>query len=502
MFTDTTRYGASVVRKGNNMKITKRFASLSLAAFILAPGCDEGVDNERTDAEAQEAQEENGVTKLSGQLLDTDGSPIAHAEVSVAVGSVEVTARTMTTADGLYAIDVPLAVVHEALANSQEVAVLFRTPTSDLEPYGTVEGDYVHLLPASLDEFINLDELGADELEMRVAYVPRQGHGFTITDELIENGGVLTWAPEGTQYGEDFSVSLVIEPGSLHKGQDRQNEITLTVIEQALAPMQIPADGFGPLWTIQPRDITFDPPARIRIQGNRLPVLGPSDMEVGQETDLYGASLETGWKYFGGIEMVEDNDGIVTLESTQGIISHGAWGHVFGASGSDWGFLAECFSYPEAGEAPFTTRTPCAIIDDNRNSCDDPTTHTGVLKCEQIDYNGASHRVYSTVTEPKCNGCGGANAPYVLAMGADDIGAGDLAAVNLRVKAVGLCPEETNMTDMDALYASIRARSGLGASNLTFLYDVTDDSVDADLNWRNFSKQAKIQVRPPVGCAE
>ncbi|MGH1348123.1 MAG: carboxypeptidase-like regulatory domain-containing protein [Nannocystales bacterium] len=484
------------------MKINKRFATLSLAAFILATGCDDGADNERTDAEAQKAEDDSReVTKLSGQLLDTDGNPIAHAEVSLAVGSVEVTARTMTTAEGLYAVDVPVAVVDEARANSQEVAVLFHTPTNDLEPYGTVQGDYVHLLPASLDEFINMDELGAEELEMRVAYVPRQGQGFKITDELIEKGGVLTWSPEGTQYGEDFSVSLVIEPGSIHKGQDRQDEITLTVLEQAVAPMQIPEDGFGPLWTIQPRDITFDPPARIRIQGNRLPVLGPSDMEVGQETDLYGASLETGWKYFGGIEMVEDRDGIVTLESTEGIISHGAWGHVFGASGSDWGFLAECFSFPGEGEEPFTTRIPCAIVDDNRQSCNDPATHTGILKCEQIDYNGQHARVYSTVTEPRCNGCGGVNAPYVLAMGADDIGAGDLSSVDLRLKAVALCPEETTITDMDELFASIRARRGQQASNLADLYDVAEDSVDANLAWRNFSKQAKVQVRPPIGCA-
>ena len=486
------------------MKITKRIATLSLAALILAPGCDDGVDNDRNDAEAQEAEDvsKEGTTKLSGQLLDTDGNPVAHAEVSLAVGSVEVTARTMTTADGLYAIDVPVEVIDEAVANSQEVAVLFNSPTSDLEPFGTVEGDYVHLLPASLDEFIDMDQLGAEELEMRTAYVPRQGRGFAITDELIEKGGVLTWAPEGTQYGEDFSVSLVIEPGSIHKGDDRQNEITLTVLEQAVAPMQIPEDGFGPLWTIQPRDITFDPPARVRIQGNRLPVLGPSDMEVGEETDLYGASLETGWKYFGAIEMTEDDAGIVTLETTEGIISHGAWGHVFGASGSDWGFLAECFAYPGPDEERFTTRVPCAIVDDNRGSCDDPSTHTGILKCEQIDYNGNYHRVYSTVTEPRCNGCGGANAPYVLAMGADDIGAGDLSAINLRLKSVALCPEEEGMTDMDALFDSIRARRGLSASSLDTLFDVTDDSVDATLSWRNFSKQAKIEVRPPVGCAE
>lgn len=485
------------------MKVTSRITTLSLAVLLLAPGCDDGADPERTDAESQEADEEvPATTKLSGQLLDTDGNPVAHAEVSLAVGSVEVTARTMTTADGLYAIDVPVDVIDEAVAHSQEVTVLFNAPTSDLEPFGTIEGDYVHLLPASLDEFIDMDQLGADALEMRTAYVPRQGKGFAITDELVEKGGVLTWTPEGTQYGEDFSVSLIIEPGSIHKGDDPQGEITLTVLEQVLAPMQIPEEGFGPLWTIQPRDITFDPPARIRIQGNRMPVLGPSDMAVGEQTDLYGASLETGWKYFGAIEMVEDKDGIVTLETTDGIISHGAWGHVFGDAATDWGFLAECYEYPKDGEAPFTTRAKCAIVDDNKGSCDDPSTHAGILKCEQIDYNGAHHRVYSTVTEPRCNGCGGSAAHYVLAMGADDIGAGDLSSISMRMKAVALCPEEYAMTDMDALYDSIRARQGLSASSLAYLYDVTEDSVDADLVWRNFSKQAKVQVRPPIGCAE
>ncbi len=486
------------------MQITTRIATISLAVLILAPGCDEGAGPERTDAESHEADEESteGTTKLTGQLLDTDGNPVAHAEVSLAVGSVEVTARTVTTADGIYALDVPVEVIDEANANGQEVAVLFHSPTSDLEPFGTVEGDYVHLLPATLDQFIDMGRLGAEELQMRTAYVPRQGRGFAITDELVEQGGVLTWTPEGTQYGQDFSVSLVIEPGSLHKGDDPQNEITLSLIEQVLAPMQIPEDGFGPLWTIQPRDISFDPPARIRIQGHRLPVLGPSEMAVGEETDLYGASLETGWKYFGAIEMTEDKDGIVTLETTQGIISHGAWGHVFGDSATDWGFLAECFKYPGEGDAPFTTRAKCAIVDDNKGSCDDPATHTGVLKCEQIDYNGNHYRVYSTVTEPRCNGCGGANAPYVLAMGADDAGAGDLESVTMRMKAVALCPEEYAMTDMTELYDSIRAREGLSASNLTYLYDATEDSVDANLAWRNFSKQARIQVRPPVGCAE
>lgn len=486
------------------MKITKRIATLALAATIFAPGCDDGSDTERTDAESHEVDEEvtEGTTTLTGQLLDTNGNPVAHAEVSLAVGSVEVTARSMTTADGFYALDVPVDVIDEAIANSQEVAVLFNTPTNDLEPFGTVQGDYVHLLPASLDEFIDMDQLGAEEVQMRVAYVPRQGQGFKITDELIQNGGVLTWAPEGTQYGEDFSVSLVIEPGSIHKGDGSQDEITLTLIEQVLAPMQIPEDGFGPLWTIQPRDITFDPPARIRLQGNRLPVLGPSEMSVGEETDLYGASLETGWKYFGGIEMTEDKGGIVTLESTEGIISHGAWGHVFGPSGSNHGFLAECFKFPGEDEAPFTTRQRCAIVDDNRQSCNDPETHTGILKCEQIDYNGAHHRVYSTVTEPRCNGCGGANAPYVLAMGADKFDAEDLSSVQLRVKAVALCPEEYDITDMDVLFQSIRDRQGQQASNLGNLYDVTEDSVDATLAWRNFSKQAKIQVRPPINCAE
>ena len=486
------------------MKITNRIATLSLAAFMLAPGCDDGADPEATDVEAQESEEDDmpATTKLSGQLLDTDGNPVAHAAVSLAIGSVEVTARTMTTTEGLYAIDVPVDVIDEAVAHSQEVTVLFQSPSSDLEPFGTVEGDYVHMLPASLREFIEITQLGAEDLEMRTAYVPRQGRGFAITDALIEDGGVLTWTPEGTQYGEDFSVSLIIEPGSIHKGDDPQREISLTLLEQVRSPMQIPEDGFGPLWTIQPRDITFDPPARIRIQGHRMPVLGPSDMAVGEQTDLYGASLETGWKYFGGIEMVEDKDGIVTLETPDGIISHGAWGHVFGDAATDWGFLAECFEYPKEGEAPFTTRAKCAIVDDNKDSCDDPSTHTGILKCEQVDYNAAHHRVYSTVTEPRCNGCGGADAHYVLAMGADDIGAGNLSSISMRLKAVALCPEEYAISNMQTLYDSIRARQGLAASSLAYLYDVTDDSVDADLAWRNFSKQAKVHVRPPVGCAE
>ena len=96
----------------------------------------------------------------------------------------------------------------------------------------------------------------------------------------------------------------------------------------------------------------------------------------------------------------------------------------------------------------------------------------------------------------------GVDAPYVLAMGADKFDAADLASIQLKVKAVALCPEEYDITDMDELFQSIRDRQGQQASNLGNLYDVTQDSVDASLAWRNFSKQAKIQVRPPINCAE
>ncbi len=490
------------------MLIKHRIASITLGTLMATGlGCGEDAEPGPIDNEAQGADETpEATTRLTGRLLDTDGQAVGQAEVSLAVGSVEVTARTLTTSDGLYALDVPVAAIETARANSQEISVLFHSPTTDLEPLGTVEGDYVQLLPATLDEFVDLDQIGAEALEMRTAYVPRQGHGFAISDELIANGGVLTWSPEGTQYGEGFSVSLIVEPGSIHRGDSTQDELTLTVLEQAVAPMQIPEDGFGPLWTIQPRDITFDPPARVRIQGQRMPVLGPNDMAVGEQTDLYGASLETGWKYFGAIEMTDDDaEGRITLETTGGIITHGAWGHVFGNAGSDWGALIQCYAKRPAGDPQkWQIRVPCVVLDDNKDSCTDGDTsdHSGMLKCEQIDYNGDHYPLYSTVMEPRCRGCGGDTAPTVLAMGIDDPTAADLANVVIRVKAAALCDYEEPMEDMNALWDSVSSRYQQYNPGANRLYDVTDDSVDATLSWRNFSKTAKIEIPEPINCAE
>lgn len=471
----------------------------SLMALTLA--CGEDMDSDPVDVDAATLDEDaKPTTRLTGQLLDTDGSPVAHAEVSLAIGSVEITDRTMTNADGFYTLDVPVEDIATARARTQEISVLFNSPTDDLEPLGTVEGDYVQLLPATLNQFVDMDALAADAaLEMRTAYVPRQGKGFKITDQLIAEGGVLTWSPEGTQYGEDFHVSLIIEPGSIHRGTDVQDELTMTLLEQVTAPMQIPEDGFGPLWTIQPRDIAFDPPAKVRIQGKRMPVLGPNDMQVGESTDLYGASLETGWKLFGDIEMTSDDGEVVTLETPNGIVTHGAWGHVFGNSGSDWGLLVQCKDY-HTGE-----RVRCALLDDNHSTCDDTDdAHSGLLKCEQIDYLGAHHGVYSTATEPRCGGCGGANAPFVLATGIDDPNAAQFDGVDVLVRAVALCPEEYDMADMDELQASIEARYAQYYSGASLLYDldvVADDSVVAELAWRNFSKTAYIRTSP-FNCPE
>jgi len=239
------------------------------------------------DDEADEAK-----TYLTGQLLDTDETPVANAEVVLAIGSVPVTEPVTTNAEGFYTLEVPTERVQAAWAASQEVTVMFYSPTEDREPYGTVEGDNIHMLPSSLDELVApVEVVEGRRTALRTAYVPRQGQGYAITDELVQNGGELTWRVDDSQYGPGFEVTLIIEPGSIHKGEHPQDEITLTLLEQTKAPMAIPEDGFGPMWSIQPRDIEFDPPARIRIEGDRFPVLGPSELAVGERAELYGASL-------------------------------------------------------------------------------------------------------------------------------------------------------------------------------------------------------------------
>ncbi len=487
-----------------------------------------------------EALEDEGTveatTRLTGQLLDTDEQPVADAEVVLVIGSVPVTEPVRTDAAGRYALDVPTGRVKQAWASSFEVTVLFTQPSEDREPMGTSEGDLIHELPVSLDEYVTLAEVQEEAtLELREAFVPRQGQGFAITDELVANGGELTWRSDDSQYGENFAVTLIIEPGSIHKGEDAQEEITLTLIEQAKAPMSIPEDGFGPMWTIQPRDIVFDPPARLRFEGDRFPVLGASELAAGERTELFGASLETGWKLFGEVELAKEEDGRVTLETPEGIISHGAWGHIFNNTDNDFGMLVECFSKSAKDAGSGDVRVPCAVLNDNAywyqdpadptntnwivtNLCEDPGFvppvgpvggyDQGFLTCDQWDFGTANddgnHMVYASDAETRCRTCGGASAPYVVAMTAHEEFGGPESTIWGQISAFPLCPEETTVTDMDALWDTIYQRQGFynWAEGANFPYDSGQVSAetDAELSWRNFSKSVHIYVPDPVGC--
>ncbi len=472
--------------------------------------------------------EDQATTRLTGTLLDTDDQPVAHAEVMLAIGSVPVTESTMTNAEGHYTLDIPTDRVRQAWDLDQEVTVIFNSPLDDRPPLGTAQGDYVHLLPATLDQFVDADGvIAGNRLEMRTAFVPKQGEGFAITDELIRDGGELTWVTHDSQYGENFHVSLVIEPGSIHVGDDAQEEITLTLIEQVKAPMAIPEDGFGPLWTIQPRNIVFDPPARVRIEGDRFPVLGGSDLAAGERTELFGASLETGWKLFGDIELTDDTNGRVTLETTEGIISHGAWGHIFNNTDNDYGMLVECFNVNTLA------RVQCAVYNNNAywyqdpndfnnwnvtNLCEEPDFvpppgvgggfGNGFLTCDQWDFgtstDDGNNHVYASDAETRCRSCGGANSAFVMAMTAGDALGTATDPINGAITAIALCPEETTVTDMDVLWNDhLYARIGLGQAPGTAIpfQDATiSGEVLAELNWRNFSKSVQVFLPDATGC--
>lgn len=483
------------------------------------------VDDSEAIAQDEDAQ---ATTYLTGQLLDTDEQPVAGAEAVLLIGSVPVSEPTTTDAEGRYTLAIPTNRVRQAWASSFEVTVAFTTPSEDRAPLGTAEGDLIHLLPASLDEFVATTDVVTDaRLEMKAAHVPRQGQGFAITDELVANGGELTWVSDDSQYGQDFRVTLIIEPGSIHRGEEAQDEITLTLLEQVKAPMAIPEDGFGPLWTIQPRDVVFDPPARIRIEGERFPVLGASELAAGERTELFGASLETGWKLFGEIELRDETDGRITLETPEGIISHGAWGHIFSNTDNDYGMLVECFN------STGTARVPCAVLNDNAywyqdpanfnawnitNLCQSPnfTPPPGVgggyddafLTCDQWDFGTSTfdgnHMVYASDAETRCRTCGGATAPHVIAMSAGESLGGSTDPVWGAVTAFPLCPEETTITDMDVLWDVLYQRLGIdwGQGAAFPFEDATISAeIETTLAWRNFSKSVQIYLPAPTNCA-
>lgn len=501
-----------------------------ISSAVLALGACVGTQDDASDdieALGEEDDADEAKTYLTGRLLDTDDAPVANAEVVLAIGSVPVTEPVLTNAEGFYTIAVPTERVQAAWAGSQEVTVMFTSPTEDREPYGTVEGDNIHMLPASLDELVAPVEVAPERrLGLDTAYVPRQGKGYAITDELVERGGELTWTVDDSQYGEGFRVTLIVEPGSIQRGELPQDEITLTLLEQTKAPMAIPEDGFGPMWSIQPRDIVFDPPARVRIEGERFPVLGPSELAVGERAELFGASLESGWQLFGDIELVDEADGRVVLETPEGIISRGAWGHIYSASGNDYGMLVECYSQATGA------RVQCAVLNDNAywyqdpnnyynwnitNLCQSPgfTPPTGVgggyddgfLTCDQYDFGTANGNgnsmVYASNAETRCRDCGGSVAPYVLAMTAGDTIGGSTAPVYGAFTAFPLCPSEYGITDMNVLWSSIYTRLGLDwAQGNVYPWQATAlaGEVTAQLSWRNFSTYAQVYLPAPAHC--
>ncbi len=346
---------------------------------------------------------------LEGFVIDTAGERVVGAEVALAIGNVPVTPSVLTNEVGAYELPgIPVERVQTALAAGEEITLTIHTPREDRGPAGTFEGDRIHLTPVSLRQFAKLDELTADAtLAVRSAVVPLQAAGHPITEELMRDGGRLTWTFEDSPVGA-LEVTLIVAPGSIHlEADDPQMEITLTPIDPEWAPMQIPEGGYGPLWTIQPRGVTFDPPAQVEFAGQRMPLLGTTPPDVGSTFELFGASLEQGWQRFGDVELVAFDGMNVTLRSVGGIIRRGAWGHVFANNTTDAGVLVTCKDYNENPVA-------CAVFDDNFSSED----RNGWVAWEQRDYNNQHHPIYFTDIEPTCAGCTNIGAPYAqLAMG-------------------------------------------------------------------------------------
>jgi hypothetical protein len=321
----------------------ERSQGLWIALAVATAACGP-TEDEALPPVADETPAATATAALRGTVVDWNDQAVAGAEVALAINGREVGDRVTTDEDGAYTLDVAVDAIRAAQNARQEITVLVYSPRVDRLPYDTVEGDRVHLLPITLREFIDLGDLqdGA-EVSLRTAYVPLQAKGYKITPELVANGGTLAWTVVDPGTGTDITVEVVIEPDSIKvDGDEPQDEITLTVLDAERAPMQIPGNGFGLMWTLQPRDIRFDPPARIRMTGERLPMLGLADVEVGTEFELFGATLDRGWAYQGNVAIAELSDMTVTVESTEGIIRRGAWGHVLSDPNSDAGALVTC----------------------------------------------------------------------------------------------------------------------------------------------------------------
>lgn len=432
-------------------------AGMALVSLPLALSLTACLD--ATDVEAPPETEAIGEAPatLMGTVHDTLDVPVEQAAVVLSINGYEVGQTVLTDAEGRYALPVEVAAIDEAQRLRQEIQVLIRPPLEDRGARNTWAGDRIQLLPLTLREFVNVDLLEPGRrLAMKPGFVPVQGKGYAITPELIRDGGTLTWHMARSPVGP-IDVSLLIEPGSIRiDGDDPQDEITLTILEREKAPMAIPDDGYGLMWTIQPRDVVFDPPAKVSIAGGRLELLGLVEAEPGNTFELYGASLDRGWRLYGDVMVEALSDDQVTLTSVEGIIQRGAWGHVLSNPASDAGMLATCQNKHTGryvacavfGQAGFDAAGPPLSLFETQ------------VSPRQADYRRQPNRPYwYTDRENRCQNCTNIGVPQAqMAVGLsvglpeDD---GDQAVF---VVATELCQSEVAVRNLDQRDALLNSR--------------------------------------------
>lgn len=427
-------------------------AGMALVSLPLAlTACIDATDVERPEAIASAPAELNGV------IWDTLDTPVAQASIVLSINGYDVGPTVLTDADGRYTLPVDVAAIREALRLRQEVQVLVHPPLEDRGARGTWAGDRIQMLPITLREFVDVDALRpGGAYTMRQGFVPVQGKGYKIDDALIRDGGELTWHMARSPVGP-IDVTLVIEPGSIQVvGDDPQDEITLTILDRAKAPMAIPNDGYGLMWTIQPRDVVFDPPAKVRIAGGRLELLGLVEAEPGNTFELYGASLDRGWRLYGDVAVKSLDGDRVTLESVEGIIQRGAWGHVLSNPASDAGMLATCRNKHTERYVVCAIFAPRAF----REAGPPLDLFETQVSATQQDYQGHDDRPFwYTDRENVCQNCTNIGRPEAqMAVGLTVGLPEDAGNQAVFVVATELCQSEVDERDLDARDALVQAR--------------------------------------------
>lgn len=425
-------------------RIRAGMALVSLPLALSFTGCVDATDM----AQPEPAAVGEASATLVGTVLDTLEQPVADATVVLAINGYDVGEAVLTDAEGRYALQVQVSAITEAQRLRQEIQVLVRPPLADLGARGTWAGDHIQELPLTLREFVPMEHLvPGRKLAMKTGFVPVQGKGFPITDALKRDGGTLTWHMARSPVGP-IDVSLIVEPGSIRvESDDPQDEITLTILDREKVPMAIPDDGYGLMWTIQPRGVIFDPPAKVSISGGRLELLGLVEAEPGNTFELYGASLDRGWRLYGDVAVEALTDDQVTLTSVEGIIQRGAWGHVLSNPASDAGMLATCRNKHTGryvvcaifGQAGFDLAGPPLSLFETQ------------VSPRQADYRRQPNRPYwYTDRENRCQNCTNIGVPQAqMAVGLSVGLPEDDGNQGVFVVATELCASEAIVRNLD-----------------------------------------------------